>query len=246
MRLIWLALLAAVLAPVAAVAAPSLRIAETSPALPASLANDEPLYLRVTYSADVDGLIEVRALRAGRDVTSKNGGMIPVKGGMGEGLAWVSFPPGEQIDAIRLTLKNDHGDAVHETVQPVSAVWTGAERSAASPREWVSRLRAERQSAYEDSAGGNMLVGWLFGLAVLGSMIGYVFLQIRLPRLWDGGWRIAAVLPLVGTVGFLIWSLIALADGSNLWPLLLLLYLPVAFVYLLVLATAKALVRGTA
>jgi len=88
-----------------------------------------------------------------------------------------------------------------------------------------------------------LLVGWLFGLAVLASMIGYVFLQIRLPKLWDGGWRIAALLPLVGTIGFLLWSLVALADGSNLWPLLLLLYLPVGFGYLVVLAGAKTWVQ---
>ncbi|GAA4010959.1 hypothetical protein GCM10022211_26990 [Sphingomonas humi] len=82
---------------------------------------------------------------------------------------------------------------------------------------------------------------WLLGLAYAGMAIGYVALQLLLPWRWRGGWRSAAQLPMAGTGLLIAWSAYAYAQDSNLWPLLLILYLPVGFVYLCATALVKRL-----
>jgi hypothetical protein len=49
---------------------------------------------------------------------------------------------------------------------------------------------------------------------------------------WRGGWRVAALAPLLLTVPALLFSLFALADGSNLWPLTLIFAAAIGVVYL--------------
>ncbi|NHA15098.1 hypothetical protein [Thioalkalivibrio sp. XN279] len=78
-----------------------------------------------------------------------------------------------------------------------------------------------------------MLMGW--------SVPGYFALQLILWRRWDGGWRRLALVPLWGTVPVTAYTLFALAAGSNLWPLIMLFTLPLAFVYLLALVILKRL-----
>jgi hypothetical protein len=71
----------------------------------------------------------------------------------------------------------------------------------------------------------------------------YLVLQVWLPLRWAGGWRIAALAPLVAIAPAVAWSLLALAHGSNLWPLTVILLAPVAFAYLVILCAARALGR---
>jgi hypothetical protein len=82
-----------------------------------------------------------------------------------------------------------------------------------------------------------MLAGW--------SIPGYFVLQTILYRRWHDGWRTAALLPLLGTVPIVAYTLFALFMGSNLWPLVMLFTLPLAFVYLVVLALAKRVFSPT-
>jgi hypothetical protein len=76
-----------------------------------------------------------------------------------------------------------------------------------------------------------MLAGW--------SIPGYFVMQVMLYRRWHDGWRKAALLPLWGTVPILAYTLFALIAGSNLWPLVMLFTLPLAFLYLVALVLAK-------
>jgi hypothetical protein len=75
---------------------------------------------------------------------------------------------------------------------------------------------------------------------------GYFVLQVwALVRL-RGGWRIAASVPLLGAVPTIAWSLYALSQESNLWPLTFIFFAPVGSLYLVVLALLHRFARPRA
>src|SRR5215469_10792920 len=61
-------------------------------------------------------------------------------------------------------------------------------------------------------------IGFLIGGAVMLSVPGYFVLQAWAAFAWTGGWRKAALVPLIAMVPAMMFSLYALSDGSNLWP----------------------------
>jgi hypothetical protein len=69
-----------------------------------------------------------------------------------------------------------------------------------------------------------MLMGW--------SEPAYVALQVLLLRRLSGGWRRAAMVPLVWMVPAGCYTLFALLAGSNLWPLVLIFLSPLALLFL--------------
>ena len=79
------------------------------------------------------------------------------------------------------------------------------------------------------------------GQAVMLSVPGYFILQAWLARSWRGGWRKAALVPLVAMAPAAIFSIIALSQGSNLWPITTILLAPFAFGYLLVVWTLRVI-----
>ena len=80
---------------------------------------------------------------------------------------------------------------------------------------------------------------WI-GEVVMLSVPGYFILQAWLARSWSGHWRLAALVPLAGMVPALFFSLFALSQGSNLWPLAVIFLAPLGFAYLLVVWTLRA------
>jgi hypothetical protein len=74
------------------------------------------------------------------------------------------------------------------------------------------------------------------------SIVGYVVLQPLLPLRLSGGWRIAALLPLAVMVPLAIHAIVLVMAGSNLWPLGLISFAPLAFLYLLIVGGARMLV----
>jgi hypothetical protein len=81
-----------------------------------------------------------------------------------------------------------------------------------------------------------------FSAVFLGVPV-YVVLQWYMLRKWEGGWRIAAFVPLIVMAPLLIYTALAFLAQSNLWPLLLILAAPPAYIYLLVLACLRFLFR---
>jgi hypothetical protein len=77
-----------------------------------------------------------------------------------------------------------------------------------------------------------VISGLLVQLLML-SVPGYFILQFWLVRSWRGGWRIAALVPLGAVIPAMIFSAFALSQGSNLWPLTVVLLAPFGFFYLL-------------
>ena len=86
------------------------------------------------------------------------------------------------------------------------------------------------------------------GFAFMCGVPGYLVLQPWAALKFAGGWRKAALVPLIGAVPTILWSLFALSKGSNLWPLMFIFFAPLGSLYLAVLALMRhfALRRATA
>jgi hypothetical protein len=80
---------------------------------------------------------------------------------------------------------------------------------------------------------------WL-GSAILASVPIYVLLQILLAFIWRGGWRIAALVPLIVVVPALALTAYGALHESNLAPLPFIAVSPLALAYLLVAAAVHA------
>jgi hypothetical protein len=85
----------------------------------------------------------------------------------------------------------------------------------------------------------------------LGSLITacvplYLVLQIWFALAWSGRWRIAALLPVIVFVPVLAYTLVALAKGANLWPLVLIFTSPFGVAYLTTVWAGHALVNRRA
>lgn len=72
----------------------------------------------------------------------------------------------------------------------------------------------------------------LLGMAVMATVPAYFVLQWKLAVALKGRWRRAALLPLALSIPLVLYSLYALGEGSNLWPLLFILFAPFGFGYL--------------
>jgi hypothetical protein len=81
---------------------------------------------------------------------------------------------------------------------------------------------------------------WLIGELVILAAPAYFFLQIFTAMRYRGRWLVFALLPLLVMAPLALHAAFAFAAGSNLWPLLVILASPVAFIYLVGLAVAKA------
>jgi len=69
----------------------------------------------------------------------------------------------------------------------------------------------------------------------VGVPLAYLSLQLRALVNWRGWWHSAGVVPLVGMVPLLTYSLGAYQENSDVWLLLLMLAAPAGFGYLAVL-----------
>ena len=85
----------------------------------------------------------------------------------------------------------------------------------------------------------------LLGLLAMASVPGYFVVQSWALRALDGGWRIAAAAPLVVAVPAALWCLYAFADGSNLWPMIFILFAPPGCLYLLALIFTRGMIDWT-
>jgi hypothetical protein len=75
--------------------------------------------------------------------------------------------------------------------------------------------------------------------ALLWALPAYVPLQLYLAWKWEGGWRIAALVPLLVMGPLVLVALLAASAQSNLWPVFLIFASPPACLYLLVLVAIR-------
>lgn len=84
----------------------------------------------------------------------------------------------------------------------------------------------------------------LLGLVISLGVPVYIVLQIILPRGKQGGWRWAALAPLLIAVPLALFCLYALVRQSNLWPLAFVLFAPLGAGYLLALWIINRVLRA--
>lgn len=230
---ILLLVLLATLVPRAGLAETRVRIVESWPAAQeVRLWPRQSFYLRLAYESDRPVGLWLHAYHQGRQVSV---GSSPSRRyqGTGEAMAWFFFTePVGVVDEIRIVA----GDGSRDDTTVV-ATWRGRVSASTRPGDgsgraepaWLQALREQERQARQrdrqaamDSAddsgdGWVLLLAW--GMVVLG-IAGLVVPLVAI-RKWEGGWRVAAMVPVV-LVGFVVLRIvvgIAMDPSShNLWP----------------------------
>jgi hypothetical protein len=82
-----------------------------------------------------------------------------------------------------------------------------------------------------------MVVG--FAVIIIGGLAAFAYpvLQVRAFRRMRGYWLVLAAVPLLPMFYIIVVTALALGEGSNLWPILLIFTAPIGAAYLFVLIT---------
>jgi hypothetical protein len=83
---------------------------------------------------------------------------------------------------------------------------------------------------------------WIIGELIILAGPLYLFLQLLMGAKYRGRWLVLALVPLLVMVPVGAQSALAFAAGSNVWLMPLVLSAPLACLYLLALAVAKAII----
>ncbi|HWD50066.1 MAG TPA: hypothetical protein VG309_09050 [Rhizomicrobium sp.] len=89
------------------------------------------------------------------------------------------------------------------------------------------------------------ITGALFAVVFAGGVPAYIVLQQWTLMRFRGGWRIAAMVPLLGAIPTIAWSLYALSRDSNLWPLTFIFFAPLGALYLIILLFVRRTRTGS-
>jgi hypothetical protein len=224
--------------------AQTVTIMERDPAPGVALSLDEALFVRLTYTSDTPLRFQASGYRGGtvleKDVRMNPAPVYPA--GSGEAVVWISYGTPATVDELRVEVYDSRFQLLSSLRHRVDAEWR---QNAAVPRvraAWVDRLNGAQQQmisvALQDDGSDSLL--WMLLFQVIGlSIPGYFILQFWTWRRWAGGWWVLGLLPLIVTVPVGVYTLFALAAGSNLWPLLMIFTLPCAFAYLAVAGLAR-------
>jgi hypothetical protein len=221
---------------------PTLELIDSDPGQDAILSIGQPLYLRFRYRSDIPIHILLSGSYRGDLVRGFSHGseeLFPA--GSREATVWLSYPRGVSIDQVQVRLWNANKARVATAVFPIRAQWSEAnETSEAAERvtkSWVAELppgqrarMAERESRASEAGGFDP-----FDLIFL-CVPGYFLLQAALTLGTSGSWRKASLVPAVIMAPIVVFTVLAFAAQSNLWPMVLLLSAPLGFLYLAVLS----------
>ena len=75
-------------------------------------------------------------------------------------------------------------------------------------------------------------MGSVLAEAVFLAVPAYFVLQPLAAIRLKGGWKVAALAPLLLAIPAALWSLYALSQGSNVWPLVFIFFTPLGTLYL--------------
>jgi hypothetical protein len=211
----------------------TVEVIDTEPAnRTVTLDAGQTFYMRIAYSTDTPVRIWARPYFEGREV---NAGSNPsrVHEGEGETLGWFFFlgDPGQQVDEIRISAGDGSTTGTHELERlPVRITAGTATLPSRAEPAWLAQLKTEEQRLQradyerrmsEPLGAGDQAVAAGFMLVVLAIGIGSLLLPLRAMRRWEGGWRVAAAVPLLW-VGFVVLRIVVgtASDPTshNLWP----------------------------
>jgi hypothetical protein len=232
-----LLLVAAAVSAASSSLAAEIQITALDPPAAAVLPEHAPVYARIQYRADQPLRFQAIGYLRGEKVPGRTNASPAYAAGAGEAIAWTSLEDGKAIDELRVVASDARWQPLAEVSVKVDVRWSGS----APPREvatWAAALEAEQQrrvsadmQAMSDrmSSGPFAAVGTLL---VMSIFPGYLVAQVVALLKLRGGWRWAGAGPLLFMVPCVLFSLFALAQGSNLWPIWLIFLAPVGLVYL--------------
>ena len=220
-------------------------ILATEPPATATLPPGQSFHVSLRYQSEVPLRFSVRGHWHGgevRDGLRTNPSPV-YPAGSGEAIVWLEYTGAAELDELRLHVSDERWQPMSVITLPVTLRWQpGATRAQgrSADMDVLSRQQQNMVSAamHEQFSYENSWVDTAL-LAMAWSVPGYMLLQILLPLLWRRGWRTLALLPLIGTVPVLLFTLAGLLQGANLWPLVMLFTLPFAFAYLVILMAVR-------
>ncbi|CAG1000339.1 MAG: hypothetical protein F9K19_11590 [Rhizobiaceae bacterium] len=247
LRLMVLAVLPSLAAATGYAAAQArLEIERSDPNLTSMLAIDRPLYVAVRYRSDVP--VRLRAEPYYRNEKVEDGLMsnptVLYPPGSGAGLAWLAFWKQARVDRVDIVAYDEQWNRVGVRSFEASLRWTEDVLGRPATPSWVGKLRqyeAELAARYVPATGGALWdrLASALTLFTFAALPLYLVLQpLAFSRL-AGNWRKAAMAPLLFTGPAAGYAAFALAAGSNLWPIVLILVAPFAVVYLAGLFAAQ-------
>jgi hypothetical protein len=205
----------------------------------------EALHAHIRYTTDKPLRFQARGYYNGIERRQGNR-MNPAPvypSGDGEAIVWIEYIAFAEIDELRINILDNNWQQIAQIIEPMQVTWRASATAELRPRvDWVVSLNAAQQqmvSARAVEATDSDLFWDLLFLLAGWSIPGYFILQFYLYRRWHNGWRKAALLPMWATIPILAYTLFALAQGSNLWPLVMLFTVPLAFLYLVGLIVAR-------
>jgi hypothetical protein len=224
--------------------APSVSVSATDPGLTARLGVYDPFYVRLAYRSMRPLILRAEGLVGGKPLPGMTNGQHPVPAGSGETMAWIAYPAGTAIDGIRIHILDDRSRPIGFFDTSARLQWdAGPRRERGQRADWAMRMSdSEQRSWSEAAAASSMGEDWL-GLGFMAGVPLYFVLQVWLPVAWRGRWRIAALLPLLALAPATVFSLFALTQGSNLWPITVVLLAPLGLIYLLLLCGVRAVAK---
>lgn len=201
------------------------------PSADATLGRNGTFHVLIAYHSDEPISLWARPFRNSREVTQAMSNASGRHEGTGQALGWFALTEPGYVDEIRI--RAGGGDPYREWELARAAValrWTGADIPDEATPRWVkelqaaedARMRAEaRRRANEPVSGGDVafMSGFMLFMFALG--IAGVVVPMWSAWKWQGGWRIAALVP-AGVVGFVVARIVfdTTIDPTshNLWP----------------------------
>ena len=226
-------------------------IAETHPAFPGRLGVGERLWIRLTYRTTRQVRFWAEGYAAGQKISKGASSNVapPYPPGEGEALIWIPFYRPTAIDEITIEAVDEGRQPLVSIKVPARVEWSTV-ATGLRPPEWAERLNRKQEQKLEELRQSEQRQHFALGLIIIAagyiSILGYLVVQPVLIWQWSGGWRIAALLPLLAAVPLFGHAWLAFRAGSNLWPILLIYFMPLAFLYLVVIAAVRWFVRRPA
>lgn len=217
-------------------ASPVVKATATSPASPATLAPQQPLYVRVEYQSGQPLRFQAAGYFHGEKRARFSVNPSPVyPAGAGEAVVWFAADAGALVDEIRVLAYDQNWKLLDTVAWPVTAAWH-AGVAPAPPAAWAKELSDAQQRivtqdmkrlAENPRGPWATLLGWLMPLVFL-SVPGYPLLQAYAFYRLRGPRRLLSALPLSFMLPTYAYCLYALSRDSNLWPLFAIFLSPLA------------------
>lgn len=232
-------------------------VATDPPGSEITLGRDEPLFVRIEYSADEPVSIWARPYFEGKQLTRYKSNASFRHSGTGHALGWFSLDEAARVDEIRIRVGGGTPYREWEAGSyPVMVTGTGLPAAARAKAAWTEELlRAEsarQRQDYERRMNEPVTAGeqWFmsgFMLVVLALLLGGIALPAWAVWRWRGRWRALAALPAL-LMAFVVLRIVLDTardpTSHNLWPFEILMFGAASLAIMGALFVARRVVRA--